>query len=77
MRCLSQLELLDILTKMAEADRSQFIVARHSPILLACPGAVIYSFDSAPVKSVRYEQTTHYQICANFLSNRNRYQCLE
>jgi predicted ATPase len=69
----SQLELLDILTRMSEAGHAQFIVATHSPILLACPGAVIYSFDSVPIQPVRYEQTTHYQIYANFLSDRSKY----
>ncbi len=63
----SQLELLDILTKMSAAGHAQFIVATHSPILLACPDAKIYSFDFAPVRSVRYEQTAHYQIYERFL----------
>jgi predicted ATPase len=69
----SQLELLDILTKMSEAGHAQFIVATHSPILLACPGAVIYSFDSVPIRRVRYEQTQHYQIYADFMNDRSRY----
>lgn len=37
---------------MAEAVRAgaQFVIATHSPILLAYPGARIYSFDEPPVR---------------------------
>ena len=69
----SQLELLDLLGEMSEAGHAQFIVATHSPILLACPGARIYSFDYAPVQTVAYEETSHYQIYADFLADRTRY----
>jgi predicted ATPase len=69
----SQLELLKILTRMGGAGHAQFIVATHSPLLLACPGARIYSFDHAPVKSMGYEQTEHYQIYESFMKDRDRY----
>jgi predicted ATPase len=69
----SQLELLDILAKMGSAGHAQFVVATHSPILLACPGALIYSFDHAPVRPVQYEQTEHYQIYKSFMQDRGRY----
>ena len=69
----SQIKLLDILTSMGETGISQFIMATHSPILLACPGATIYSFDHIPVKSVRYEETEHYKIYNFFMKDRNKY----
>jgi len=69
----SQLELLELLTRMGNAGHAQFIVATHSPILLACPGATIYSFDDVPVKSVDYEQTEHYRIYKSFMEDRSRY----
>ena len=69
----SQLELLDILGKMSEAGHAQFIVATHSPILLACPNARIYSFDHVPVRPVAYEDTEHYQIYKSFLDDRSSY----
>ena len=69
----SQLELLEIITEMSKAGHAQFIVATHSPILLACPNAVIYSFDSAPVKPICYEETDHYQIYAQFMNDRSKY----
>jgi predicted ATPase len=67
----SQLELLDILSKMSQAGHAQFIVATHSPILLACPQARIYSFDHIPAQPVAYEETGHYQIYRDFLAERS------
>ena len=65
----TQLELLAVLQQMAAAGHAQFIIATHSPILLACPGATIYSFDRAPVAPVAYEDTDHYQIYKAFMEN--------
>jgi predicted ATPase len=48
-------------------------MATHSPLLLACPGAVIYSFDDAYIKHIAYEETAHYQIYKGFMEDRNRY----
>ena len=69
----NQLELLNLLTSMACAGHAQFIVATHSPILLACPGAVIYSFDRVPLRRVQYEETEHYRIYRNFMENRDAF----
>lgn len=64
----SQLELLAFLQQMAAAGHAQFIIATHSPILLACPNAVIYSFDHTPLKRIAYEQTAHYRIYKDFMA---------
>jgi len=69
----SQLELVRILKEMGEAGHAQFIVATHSPILLACPGATIFSFDHVPVQSIDYEETEYYKIFKGFLTNREKY----
>jgi predicted ATPase len=69
----SQLELLTILQEMSQAGHAQFIIATHSPILLACPGANIYSFDFIPVKQVAYEETDHYWIYKTFMEDRKNY----
>ena len=66
----SQLELLDIIGENSQAGHAQFIVATHSPILLACGGATIYSFDYAPVQAVTYEETEHYKVYRRFLIDR-------
>ena len=69
----SQLELIKILKYMGQAGHAQFIIATHSPILMACPGAKIYSFDYIPVKPIEYEETEHYQIYKGFMENRDKY----
>ncbi len=69
----SQLDLLALLKDMGQAGHAQFIIATHSPILLACPGAKIYSFDHVPVKQVDYEETELYRIYKGFMEDRNKY----
>jgi predicted ATPase len=69
----SQLELLDVLAEMSGAGHAQFIIASHSPLLLACPGADLYSFDSAPICPITYEQTAHFRVYRDFMEHRSRY----
>lgn len=65
---LRQIGLLSLLKQMVEAD-AQFIIATHSPILMAYPGASIYSFDSLPVQTVEYKELEHYSLTRDFLNN--------
>jgi predicted ATPase len=69
----SQLELLKLLKEMGDAGHAQFIIATHSPILLACPDAEIYTFDEIPLKHISYEETEHYKIYRAFMEDRHRY----
>jgi predicted ATPase len=48
---------------------SQFIIATHSPILLAYPNAKIYQLDDSGIRSVKYEETEHYMVTKYFLNN--------
>jgi predicted ATPase len=69
----SQLELLKLLKEAGRSAQAQFIIATHSPILLACPGARILDFDNAPVKKIDYENTEHYRIYREFMDNPRKY----
>ena len=69
----TQLDLLKLLKEMSQAGHAQFIIATHSPILLACPGAKIYCFDHAPVKQVDYEDTEQFRVYKDFMEDRNKY----
>ncbi|MGA1826359.1 MAG: AAA family ATPase [bacterium] len=69
----TQLALLELLMKMGSTGHVQFIIVTHSPILLACPGATIYSFDHIPITSLQYEETDHYKIYKHFLEDRHAY----
>ena len=66
----SQLDLLEIIRTNSLAGHAQFIVATHSPILLSCDGATIYSFDHVPVRTIRYEETDHYKVYKRFFEER-------
>jgi predicted ATPase len=68
----SQLALMALMQDMIAQD-AQFIVATHSPILLAYPGARIYSFDSVPVSKVRYEELEHVRLTRDFLNAPERF----
>jgi predicted ATPase len=63
-----QLEALAIINKLVTED-SQFIIATHSPILLAYPNATIYKLDETGIKNVKYEDTEHYMVTKYFLNN--------
>jgi predicted ATPase len=63
-----QLALLAMLRQMTGQD-SQFIVATHSPILMALPGADILSFDHPPARRVRYDDVEHVSLTRDFLNN--------
>jgi len=51
---------------------SQFVIATHSPILMAYPEARIYQFAPEGIRQVAYEETEHYQITRAFLENPDR-----
>jgi predicted ATPase len=68
----SQLALLAMLIEMTRQE-AQFVIATHSPILLAVPGARIYSFDAAPVAEVEYESLDHVRLTRDFLNDPARY----
>jgi len=66
-----------LFTLMAQIDmllkeNSQFIIATHSPILLAFPNAQIYSFSENGIESVSYKDTEHYRLTRQFLENPER-----
>jgi len=53
-------------------DGSQFIIATHSPILMAYPDACIYGFNTDRVAPIAYEDTEHYRVTRDFLANPKR-----
>ena len=69
----SQLELVKLIKDMSEAGHAQFIIATHSPILMACPGAMLYNFSDIPVKEIQYEETDHFKIYKSFMEDRTKY----
>jgi predicted ATPase len=52
---------------------SQFIIATHSPILMAIPGARILSFDDPPVRPVEYDALESVTLVRDFLQAPERF----
>ncbi|MEZ4513440.1 MAG: AAA family ATPase [Chloroflexota bacterium] len=63
-----QLAFLAMLHQMVQQN-AQFIIATHSPILMAYPNATILSFDGGTVAEVAYESLEHVQVTRSFLQN--------
>ena len=68
-----QLTLLARIHDLAHRGRSQFLIATHSPIVLAYPHATIYQLSENGIGRVAYEETEHFFLTREFLLNRERF----
>lgn len=62
-----QLQALSHLHRLVQ-QQSQFIIATHSPILLAYPNATIYQFGEVGIVPIAYTETEHYTLTKMFLN---------
>jgi predicted ATPase len=71
---LSPQRQLAVLSRMHDLvlDESQFIIATHSPILMAYPDACIYRCDKDGLTQVAYQDTDHFKVTREFLANPER-----
>lgn len=63
-----QLAALRVIDQLVDQE-SQFVIATHSPILLAYPRAKIYQFDEQGVRRIDFEDTEHFAVTRDFLNN--------
>lgn len=68
---LSPQRQLAVLARLHELvrDGSQFVIATHSPLLMAYPDAVIYQCGADGVSQVAYEDTEHVRVTRDFLAD--------
>ena len=66
-----QMTALAAIHQLVERN-SQFIIATHSPILLAYPRSTIYQFSEEGIKQVQYEETDHYRVTRSFLNRHSQ-----
>jgi predicted ATPase len=66
------LALLTIVARAARAG-AQFLIATHSPILLACPGATIYELDERGIAPCAYDDLDAVRLTRGFLAAPERY----
>ena len=67
-----QLELASLLEEMARCCGCQFIIATHSPFLLAMPGARIYDLDTVPVQPRNWWQLENTRTYFDFFHQHRR-----
>lgn len=72
---LSPLRQMSLMTRMNELvkQHSQFIIATHSPILMAYPHATIYEVSENGMKKTPYVETGHFQLLKQFYADPNRF----
>jgi predicted ATPase len=72
---LSATGALALLAIVARAARqgSQFVIATHSPILLACPEARIYQFDDSGIEECGYDDLDAVRLTRAFLNAPDRF----
>jgi len=68
-----QLTLMAIMAKHVKSEKTQFVVATHSPILMTFPGATILSLDSGSIEETTLEETEHYQLTRGVLEFPEKY----
>ena len=68
-----QLAFIYFLQNHLQNFNSQFIIATHSPMLMAYPDATIYEIANNEMKKTPLEDTDHYSITKSFLNNPKSY----
>lgn len=66
-----QLEFLALMHHYCRQG-AQFVIATHSPIVMAYPDAWIYVLGDGPPRQVPYRETEHYRVSHAFLDNPER-----
>lgn len=71
---LSPQRQLTVLARIHELTRdgSQFVIATHSPLLMAYPNAFIYNLSPDGIRLVDYYDTEHYRVTHDFMANPKR-----
>ena len=64
-----QLAMLSLMQEMTTAGESQFIIASHSPILMALPGATIYQLSGGAPQRIPWADLEHVSLTRDFLND--------
>jgi predicted ATPase len=69
----SQLELLRLLSEYRRRGHAQFVIATHSPVIMAVKGAQVFVLGDGPIAETCYEQTSHYRLYRDFMADPGRF----
>ncbi len=68
-----QLSLILLIQDAVKNHQAQFIIATHSPIIMALPMADILLIEEGQIQKVSYRETPHYQLTHSFLQDPHRF----
>lgn len=68
---LRQFSMLSRIHELAQTS-SQFIIATHSPIIMAYPDALLYEFTKKGVRETTLENTEHFTLMKQFFDDKDR-----
>ncbi|MEM6390997.1 MAG: AAA family ATPase, partial [Pseudomonadota bacterium] len=64
-----QLDLLRLLAAIQEEASSQVIMATHSPLLMAVPGAALWGFSRGGIAPISLSDTAHFKLYRAFIQD--------
>jgi len=62
-----------VIHDLEATGQAQFLIASHSPILLAYPRATLLSLDGDSIQEIAYADTRHYKLTKEFLDSPERF----
>jgi predicted ATPase len=68
-----QMSLMALILHKIKENDSQFIIATHSPLIMAMPDSEILNFENNTITPITYRETQHYQLTKTFLDNPDLY----
>jgi predicted ATPase len=69
----SQVELLRLLSEYRRQGHAQFVVATHSPVIMAVKGAQVFALGDGPIVETEYRETEHYRLYRDFMAHPERF----
>ena len=64
-----QIEFLKLMRRMDEAGHCQVLMATHSPVLMAYPGATLLRLTKSGLEPVRVQDTDHFKALREFFAD--------
>lgn len=64
-----QIELLKMLRRMDQSGTAQVIMATHSPLLMACPGARLFRISRFGLDPTDFSDTDHFRMLRDFCTD--------
>lgn len=63
-----QLALISIIYELASSGKCQFIIATHSPLLIATPNSTIYEIEDGGLEERKFDETKQFQLYKSFVN---------